>query len=83
MAALDAEKFLAENEGDDEPEPEKKTIPVLQMFFNLDDRSIDLLARVENPDMSIVMIPSGFKYHATNIIIDVSVIWLHYHYFAT
>ena len=53
------------------------------MFFNLDDRSIDFLARVENPDMSIVMIPSGFKYHATNIIIDVSVIWLHYHYFAT
>jgi hypothetical protein len=31
MAALDAEKFLAENEGEDEPgpEPEKKTLPVL------------------------------------------------------
>jgi thioredoxin reductase (NADPH) len=29
MAALDAEKFLAENEGEEEPEAEKKTIPVL------------------------------------------------------
>ena len=29
MAALDAEKFLAENEGDDKQEPEKKSLPVL------------------------------------------------------
>lgn len=30
MAALDAEKFLVENEGDEEPEPETKApIPVL------------------------------------------------------
>lgn len=29
MAALDAEKFLAENETEAEPEPEKKSNPVL------------------------------------------------------
>lgn len=29
MAALDAEKFLVENEGDEEPEPEKGPLPVL------------------------------------------------------
>jgi hypothetical protein len=29
MAALDAEKFLVENEGDEEPEPEKAPLPVL------------------------------------------------------
>jgi hypothetical protein len=29
MAALDAEKFLAENETEDEPEPEKKSNAVL------------------------------------------------------
>lgn len=53
------------------------------MLFLLDDRSIDLLPRAEIPEISIAMIPSGLKYHATNTIIDVRVIWLHYHYFVT